>query len=37
MKLMKLEMPHGTEPREAFCNQKTVTNILQERTGYITL
>ena len=29
MKLMKLEMPHGTEPREAFCNQKTVTNILQ--------
>lgn len=29
MKLMKLEMPHGTEPREAFCNQKTVINILQ--------
>lgn len=29
IKLMKLEMPHGTEPREAFCNQKTVTNRLQ--------
>lgn len=29
IKLMKLEMPHGREPREAFCNQKTVTNRLQ--------
>ena len=29
IKLMKLEMPHGIDPREAFCNQKTVTNRLQ--------
>ena len=28
-KLLKMEMPHGPEPREALCNQKSVTNRLQ--------
>ena len=27
--LLKMEMPHGLTPREAFCNQKSVTNRLQ--------
>lgn len=29
IKLMEMEMPHGLDPREAFCKQEPVNNRLQ--------